>query len=206
MLAFLLNELCMPGRTVYAPIDQQALKQYPFFANLGFYGIELGELEGAKRFLSVTRAILSRREAAVWMTPSGRFQDVRSHSQFQPGLGHIASRAGQVTFLPVALEYTFWEERTPEALVEFGVPIRAGEEAKSKDEWQVDLEARLARAQASLAEKSIARDSDQFEVVLEGSAGIGGWYDFWRRIKSGLTGQAFNPRHGRGPTMKDRHD
>ena len=70
---------------------------------------------------------------------------------------------------------------------------------KSKDEWQAELEFRLEEAQARLAAKAISRDATQFDVVLGGSAGVGGWYDMARRARALLTGNRFNPRHGKTP-------
>jgi 1-acyl-sn-glycerol-3-phosphate acyltransferase len=205
LMAFLLNELYMSNRIAYTPIDQAALEHYPVFRKLGFYGIDLGSLKGARRFLSVTRLLLKRPTAAIWMTPGGKFCDVRSRTLFQPGLGHLAANLRRVALVPLALEYTFWEERTPEALAEFGEPIRASA-GKSKNAWQKELEASLAATQQSLAEKAMARQPEQFDTPLDGSAGVGGWYDLARRTKSFLTGKAFDPRHRRDDARRRADD
>ncbi len=155
LMAFLMNQLYFSGRTVYAPIDLEVLKQYPVFRKLGFYGIDMQSLEGAKRFLSTTRELLKQPKTAIWMTPGGKFADARARTTFEPGLPHVAASTSGVTLVPMALEYPFWEERTPEALAEFGAPFRADDGEKSKEEWQRELEDRLAAAQASLAEKAI---------------------------------------------------
>ncbi len=200
LIAFLLNECYFPGRTAYSPIDQQALEQYPVFRHLGFYGIELHSLAGAKRFLAVSRGLLAQPKTAIWLTPGGRFADVRTRTTFEPGLGHLAASLAGLALVPLALEYPFWEERTPEALVEFGEPIRTTGD-QSKEKWQNELEARLAAAQASLAEKAIARQPEPFDVVLDGSAGVGGWYDLARRTKSLMTGKPFDPHHRRNSAV-----
>jgi 1-acyl-sn-glycerol-3-phosphate acyltransferase len=205
LVAFLLNELYCDGRTVYAPIDQQALARYPVFAKLGFYGIELSSLEGARRFLSVTRELLENPETAIWMTPGGKFADVREKTTFQPGLGHIACSLRNVYLVPVALEYTFWEERTPEALVAFGEPLQTGSVSQSKSWWQTTLEDRLAEAQLELAEKSISRDYGHFDVILDGRGGVGGWYGHWRRFRSMMGGRSFDPRHHQSPSASPTH-
>ncbi len=200
LIATLLNQLFMGGRTAYAPIDQDALDNYPVFRRLGFYGIDLDSLRGAKQFLAVTRELLKHAETAIWMTPGGTFADVRSRTTFQPGLAHLAATVSEVTLVPLALEYTFWEERTPEALVEFGEPVTTRRRKATKEEWRQELEDRLAAVQASLARKAIARAAEEFEIVLDGSAGVGGWYDVLRRAKSFLAGRSFEPRHGHVPT------
>ena len=199
LVGYFLNSEFLDGRTAYAPIDIQALEQYPVFRKLGFYGVDLNSFEGAKQFLAITREVIKKSQVAIWITPTGRFVDVRARSEFQPGLGHLAASAGGVMLLPVAVEYTFWEERTPEALVEFGPVIRTTRSEQSKNDWQSELESQLASAQARLAKKAIARDASQFDVALGGQAGVGGWYDFARRTRSRLNGTDFDPRHGRTP-------
>ncbi len=41
LMAMLLHQLFLRGRTAYAPIDHVALAQYPIFRKLGFYGLDL---------------------------------------------------------------------------------------------------------------------------------------------------------------------
>lgn len=197
LIGYFLHGHFLSRRTAYAPIDHTALKKYPVFQKLGFYGVDLNSLAGAKQFLAITRELLKHATTAIWITPSGQFADVRTRSSFQPGLGHVAATAAGVTLLPIAIEYTFWEERTPEALIEFGHPIRTASGNKSKQDWQAELECRLAETQERLTAKAISRDSSQFEILLGGSAGVGGWYDIARRTRSLLTGASFDPRHGR---------
>ncbi len=196
LIGIVLNERYLRERVAYAPIDQTALRQYPIFRKLGFYGIDLASLDGAKRYLSVTRQLLQKPHTVIWMTPGGTFADVRSRTTFQPGIGHVAASVSGVALVPVAVEYPFWEERTPEALIEFGSIIRTPMSAHTKADWQHELEDRLAAAQASLAAKAISRDAAAFDVVLSGSAGVGGWYDVGRRLRSLLGGSGFDPRHG----------
>ena len=99
--------------------------------------------------------------------------------------------------LPLALEYPFWEERFPEALARFGEPIRAEEHRGRKiDEWSSLLASHLEAVQDALAEQSIRRDTNEFEILIRGSAGVGGVYDIWRRLKAGLQGREYRPEHG----------
>lgn len=196
LVAIYLNLRCLGGRTFYAPIDQSALQEYPVFGRLGFYGIDLNSMSGARRFLAVSRGLLQDANSAVWMTPGGRFSDPRERTVFEPGLSHLATMVPRVTLIPVAFEYPFWEQRTPEALVQFGAPLESQSRALSKAEWHRELEEQLAETQARLAEKAISRDPSEFESWLKGAAGVGGGYDFFRRLRGLLTGSGFDPRHG----------
>jgi hypothetical protein len=109
----------------------------------------------------------------------------------------LAAHCHPVTFQPVAIEYVFWQERTPEVLVELGEPLRALRTcSRSKGEWQVLLEARLAEAQQALAAKAVARDPRPFDVLIDGTVGVGRVYDGLRRLRARWRGQPFDPRHG----------
>lgn len=195
LIAFTLNRHFLHGRTLYAPMDAAKLRKYAVLRRLGVFGVDLKTLQGARQFLSTSQALLRCPKSALWLTPGGSFADVRVKTEFQPGLAHLAASVPNVWLVPVALEYTFWDERTPEALVEFGQPLRSVTGQPDKAAFQTELEARLADAQASLAQKSIVRDPDAFDVLLRGSAGVGGIYDLARRAKSLLTGRRLNTRH-----------
>jgi 1-acyl-sn-glycerol-3-phosphate acyltransferase len=186
-----------PGRRHYSPIDAAALGKYRFFERLGFFGIEPGTARGARRFLSVAQEILSQPDAMLWITAGGRFADPRERPvRLQSGLGHLASRMREGVLLPLALEYPFWEVRFPEALARFGEPISLGYDGLLPDAWTAVLEKRLAAAQDALAAEALARDPASFETLLGGSAGVGGVYDAWRRLRSRVRGERFRPEHG----------
>ena len=204
ILAFYLNKRFLDGRTVYAPIDEAALQQYPVFRKLGFYGLEMDSPEGAKRFLRTTRTLLENPTTAIWMTPGGKFSDPRERTLLQPGLSHVLANISRsasqpaswsLSVIPIALEYTFWEERTPEALVQFGATINVGPSDRTKPEWNSILEDALAAVQDDLARKSIARDYGAFATLEDGAAGAGGLYDAVRKVKSLIGLGSFHARH-----------
>lgn len=199
LIAVLLALRFFPERQSYAPIDAAALQQYPVFRKLGFYGIDLKAREGARHFLTVTRRLLQQPDTVIWMTPGGRFADVRTRTRFQPGLAHLAATVPRVHLLPVAVEYVFWEERHPEALVAFGTPIASEAQRGDKEAWQRQLEIALAAAQEKLAQAAISRDAAAFEVLLSGEAGVGGWYDLARQLRCWVRGRAFDPHHAGHP-------
>jgi hypothetical protein len=98
--------------------------------------------------------------------------------------------------LPLALEYPFWNERFPEALLRFGSPIEAGALAGERTSNLLDhLEGELGANMDRLARLGMSRDPTRFDTLLIGNAGIGGVYDFWRRIKTGIRGKRFTAAH-----------
>jgi hypothetical protein len=127
------------------------------------------------------------------ITAEGAFTDARVRPvRLRPGLAHLARRVPHAVFLPLALEYTFWNESRPEALLRFGKPVDL---ACSAADVQSRLEAALTQTMDVLAEESIARDPTLFQPLLRGTSGVGGIYDTYRRASAVLRGRAFDASH-----------
>jgi 1-acyl-sn-glycerol-3-phosphate acyltransferase len=188
-----------PRQHSFGPMDAGALQKYGILKRLGFFPLERGSPGGARRFLRTAGAILSRQDHALWLTPQGRFTDVRERPvRFEAGLGHLAARLPEVRFIPLALEFVWWQERSPEALVAFGPPVAlpAGQPAAV---IQLHLENALAACQDQLAAASVLRQPSQFRTLLSGRAGVGGVYDLWRRLCARFRGQKFTAHHSEAP-------
>lgn len=198
LIAHFLNRSLFPSRQFYAPIDADALQQYRVFGKLGFYGVQMNTASGAAAFLKQSNSILASGNAAIWMTPEGRFADVRDHSAtLMPGLAHLCNRMSEGAIVPLALEYLFWEERLPVCLAKLGTPINVAEQSqRSKSQWGELLTDQLRKTQGSLAQLAIDRSSQPFDHLLSGKRGAGVVYDSFRRMKSLLTGQRFRSQHG----------
>ena len=198
LVALLLAKHVFPRREHYAPIEAMALSKYRFFGRLGFFGIDAGTPSGAAAFLRTGEAVLARPGGTLWVTAQGSFSDVRCRPlSLRSGTGHLVRRLHRSVVLPLALEYTFWEESRPEALARFGEPLfirNGGQELPVH--WTREIEARLEEAQNLLAADAMARRRDAFEVVLGGSAGVGGLYDRWRAARARLRGERFTSAHG----------
>lgn len=188
------------GRTAFAPMDAAMLKRYKMFHKFGFFGAAQGSRRGAIQFLRTAEAILKSRDNLLFVTPQGRFADVRDRPvRFEAGLGHLALRVERVLFVPVAAEYVFWEERLPEILVRFGEPVevRAGtRSAFDAKDWTTLFERKLTETQDALAIEAQRRKGNDFQMVLRGGAGPGGVYDWWRGLKAKLRGDSFRKEHG----------
>jgi 1-acyl-sn-glycerol-3-phosphate acyltransferase len=198
LLAHYMNQRLFKPRQFYAPIDASALQKYKVFEKLGFFGVDLQSTRGAASFLKTTAEIFRRPESALWLTPEGRFADVRDHdAELMPGLSHLCSRLDRGIVVPMSLEYVFWEERLPECLIRFGDWVSIEKSGrKSKSEWSDELATRLRDNQARLAELVIARSADPFTNLLRGQQGARGMYDWSRRIKIWFPGGNFQAAHG----------
>jgi 1-acyl-sn-glycerol-3-phosphate acyltransferase len=177
-----------PERRHFGPIDAVSLQTYRFFGKLGFFSIEPGTARGARRFLEVSQEILSRPDAALWIAAEGRFTDPRDRPvKLRSGIGHLASRVRNAVLLPLALEYPFWEERSPEALARFGEEITSGDADLAAADWTPILEDCLESVLDALATEARCRDLARFEVLLEG-AGAGGVSSAWKKLRARFRG------------------
>lgn len=199
-LVFLfVGECLFPDRLSYGPIDARALGQYRFLERIGFIGIEPGTWRGSARFLRMARAAGRRGDVIFWTTAQGEFSDPRRRpSEIRPGVGHAVAAADGGWVVPFAVEYPFWNERLPEALVAFGTALRPADfPGRSADEWTAELARALETTQDRLAAAAQRRDAAAFTTLLAGRVGVGPVYDAVRRVGAWLRGERFHAAHGR---------
>ena len=198
LVALALAKATFKERSHYAPIDSAALSKYPIFKQFGFFGIERATVKGSRDFLQVGSAILADSTSALWVTGEGVFTDVRTRPvTLRNGIGHLVHSVGRVALVPLAVEYTFWEERSPEVLVCWGQPTLIATGFRKRPTHWKDLAARaVEQAMDRVAELSKHREKQSFDVLLSGSSGIGGIYDFWRGLRARAAGRPFEGRHG----------
>ncbi len=181
----------------FAPIDDVALSSYRFFERLGFFGIKLHSIQGASKFLQTSLALMQRDDTVLWITAQGEFTDPRSRPvKLMQGVGHLAKRMDRGYILPLALEYPFWQERTPEALACFGTPISLAEEDDfTSTEWTERVSKSLEETQDLLAREACKQEAGHFQTLMGGKTGVGGIFDYWRRFKAFLLGRKFRSDH-----------
>lgn len=202
IIAFILSDL-WPNRQNFAPIDAKALRQYRFLSKVGMFGVEQGTARGAREFLRTGHTILTNDQVTLWVTAQGEFTDVRSRPvQLRGGVGHLSECMDNGVIIPIALEYSFWNERTPEALVAFGQPMTIADCAcESAETWTAQIARSLETIQDVLAIESQSRDDRRFDVLVQGRAGVGGIYDWGRRMRAWMSGRRFHAEHS--PSFAD---
>lgn len=198
LFALYLSQRFFGGRQNYGPIASKGLSKYKFFEKLGFFGIDPETPAGSARFVRIGQSVLSRADCALWVTAQGHFTDSRCRPiAFESGVGYLAHRLTHFAMLPLALEYTFWNERTPEAFVCFGEPLYvANGDEKPAREWTALFSRRLEETQDALARQVMQREASHFQTLLEGRAGVGGVYDLWRSLRARISGKPFRQEHG----------
>ncbi len=195
VLLLLLSDRLLPQTRGFGPMDASALARYGLLRRMGIFGIDPSTRRGAADFLRISLGTLqANADAALWVTAEGQFTDPRCRPiRLRSGIAHLARRLPQAVFIPLALEYSFWNEARPEALARFGEPIEGG--GGSVAEWTDRLEAALHRTMDVLATESTTRDPALFHTLLGGLRGLGGIYDLIRRLQALAAGRRFDPSH-----------
>jgi 1-acyl-sn-glycerol-3-phosphate acyltransferase len=194
LTGLLLSEFLLSGTHLYVPMDEAALEHFGLFKRLGAFPVQMGTTRGAAQFLRSSMQVLRRKRAVLWITPQGAFTDVRARPvTLQSGLAVLAKRVPGVTIIPMAFEYTFWNERLPEILINVGEPLVLAKDGTVPD--QAALQATMTRTLEELATLGIARNAAAFQTVLEGRSGVGGVYGAWQRLRDALRGPGHKPDH-----------
>ena len=202
MVSILLAKTLLPGRRHYAPMDASPLARYPILRKVGIFPVELATVRGAVQFLRTSEAVLNS-GGVLWVTPQGRFADVRERPlAFKAGLAALVARVPKAAVLPLAVEYTFWNERLPEALLHFAQPVSVDAHGTTETKTRV-LEAALEAAMDALRAAAMTRDPLAFDVLLEGSRGTGGFYALGRRLRALAGGKGFQEDHSARDAKED---
>jgi len=212
MILIHLTQAFLPERTHYAPIDAAALEQYKFFAKIGFFGVEQDTRRGPVDFLRKSEAILNTPNTALWVTAEGEFTDPRKRPvQLKPGVAHLAQRMPSAMLLPIALEYTFWDQPKAEALMRSGEPIQAESLAgQSVEQINETLTGNLQHTMDALASEAQQRNPEHFDTLIDGQVRVSLVYDAWRGFWARLRGKRFSAKHrvhhGTGHRQGRKHD
>jgi hypothetical protein len=195
----LMQRYAFPDRAGYGPMDAESLGRYGILKRIGVFGLNLETRAGAARFLHAGSGILRTPRTVLWVTAEGGFSDPRCRPvRLRRGVSHLMRSQPNLVAIPLAIELTFWNESTPEALLRFGTLVRS-DTGQSVAAWDALLADRLTETMDRLAVDAIARDPARFENVLAGRAGIGGVYDLWRRGKAWVRGERPRLDHEQQP-------
>jgi 1-acyl-sn-glycerol-3-phosphate acyltransferase len=200
IVGMLLCRSYFPERDYFAPIDAEALRKYPIFRKLGYFGIQANSTSGAAEFLRQAAYILNQPKASLWITPEGKFTDPREDNPpFLPGVAHVVARSSPVHCLPLAIEYAFIDERQPLILCRFGRLLsNDGAQPLDKAQWHPRLVAEMRRNQAILADQIIRKDWSSFKTLLRSTSGSRSLGQILRRPWSILASQR---RHQHGQSF-----
>jgi 1-acyl-sn-glycerol-3-phosphate acyltransferase len=192
LVALLLGTLCS-ARQACAPMDEAMLRKFGFFRRLGIFGIRPEDPRGLPAMVAyVLERFAQESQATLWITPQGRFCDVREPIELRPGAAAVAARAQRqgmkLEVVVVAVEYGFWVDQKPEVFVR-AARVEAEESAAdasgtlSTAAWQRKLQEAMQRCADELATLVRARDASAFESLITAGGGINPAMDAWQRLR-----------------------
>ncbi len=185
-------DLWMPGRTPAAPMDATQLEKFGIFKKLGIFGVDPDDAAGLR---AMTRYVIDIFEnqplPTLWITPQGRFADVRSPIVVRPGAASIAAAvcrserlgAGTLRVVSLSVEYGFWHEQRPELFLR-AIAVDPPADPASTGGWRRAMETAMNANAAALATAVMSRDPERFEVVAAGRAArTNPLYDLWLKVR-----------------------
>ncbi len=185
-----------PNRENRAPFDAAMLARYRVFERIGAFGVDLDSPRGAAQFLprpgdpdTIRHGPLDHRAGPLRGCPCPAPRSA-------PGRGPARRDRPDALFVPLALEYAFWDERGAEAFAAFGPGIPGAElAALPRADRLARLEGDLTATLDRLSADVISREPERFRALVAGRKGVGGVYDLWRRLSARLAGRRFDPAH-----------
>ncbi|HLP83626.1 MAG TPA: lysophospholipid acyltransferase family protein [Phycisphaerales bacterium] len=188
LVALMVGRALCPSRTGCAPMDARELAKFGMLRKLGIFGIDPDD---ARSLPAMTRYVLERfereRRGTLWITPQGRFMDVREAIALRPGAAAIAARAKNVRVVSLAIEYGFWVDQKPEVFVRLERVSLPGEASASTAHWHAAMTKAMQSNGDALAGLVRARDAAGFEALWAEESGKDGSVhpvmDWWLRLR-----------------------
>jgi 1-acyl-sn-glycerol-3-phosphate acyltransferase len=170
LVGLILKASFFPDHTLFAPIDAAELRRYKILSKIGFFGVQRDSRRGVIEYFRTAEKILANPKHLLAVTPQARFVDARDRPvQFQKGLGHLATLVKRVLFVPVAIEYAFWDRPLPQIFCRFGKSIEVSADNSiglTGWHWTSVFERHLELAQNALAKEVCLRDPGRFEDLM----------------------------------------
>lgn len=126
-------------------MNEDGLKQYPFFRRLGAFSINRDQPKEIIKSLQYSEKLM-RQANPVWLFPQGEVQNQEIRPlQFQTGIGYLLARFEEVTVKPVTFYYSFGEDQKPIASIQIGEGIVIEGKSKSRKHWTAHFQDVLER-------------------------------------------------------------
>jgi 1-acyl-sn-glycerol-3-phosphate acyltransferase len=194
LVAVLLTRLYLPDRPMLAAMDRAELERFAILRRLGIFGIDPDDprsLQAQTEFLG--RRFTERPRATFWITPQGRFTDVREDIRLRPGAAAVAARLDpEPMVVALAMDYCFWNDRKPELCMRV-IPVHASARSDgplSTTDWVRAMTSTMRENQNELTKLTIRRDpQDWLQVIAPRQhQKTNPVYDLWLRLR-GRSGQ-----------------
>ena len=164
-------------------MDANQLEQFGIFKSIGVFGVDPEDPASLEVMNDwVAERFEESPKTNMWITPQGRFTDVREPIRPRPGIASIAARHPEATVASLSMEYVFWENARPECLLQIEhVPVP---EHPTTAGWLRAITGTMQRNADDLAAHATARTPEAFRTILGGDAsGTHPVYDLWLRMR-----------------------
>ena len=183
MVGLLLHGRFMANRTPSSPMDAVQLARFGIFRRAGVFGIDPDDPRSLGRMEAWVRERFEEDPGTtLWLTPQGRFTDVRTPIRPRPGMATIAAAHPRASVFALAIEYPFLLDSRPEIclrLIEIPAP-----ENPTITGWQRRITESMQENGDALAEIVKARSTEGLEPVLStGRTSIHPVYNLWLRLR-----------------------
>lgn len=162
-------------KDAFAMIDEEGLRQFPFFRKLGAFSIDRS---GGRKMLQSLQYAKDQLHSnnSVWIFPQGQEEHLEKRPlRFSSGISRIVSGRENVPVIPVSLYYSYFHKQTPYLFIETGQPIYLtnSTDGSSYSSITTYLETQLTEQLDQLAEDIIEeKRMDSFEILLKGKATV----------------------------------
>lgn len=172
----------LPGRPGYAPMEAGQLAKFGILKKLGVFGIEADDAASLPAMVDYLHARWKAEPIAVlWITPQGRFADVRERIVVRPGVSAVAASLDSPRVVSVASEMVFWTEKKPELLLRLAT-VQPPERA-SVAGWHRAITRGMQANADALRDAAVPRDASRFTLIGgSGAASTNVFYDMWLRL------------------------
>jgi len=182
LVALFVESYFVSQRPGLAPIDNEQLKRFGFFKRLGLFGIDPDDPKSLQAMRSyVLDAFQADARTMLWLTPQGRFTDVRVPIRIRPGAANIAASLSDVCVVSIAVEYIFWQESRAEVLLRAALVEAPAQ--KSTAGWQRVMTHGMQANSDALADIAQSRDPSQFKALVGDRARTSFFYDLMLRLR-----------------------
>jgi hypothetical protein len=206
LVGVLLADTYLPHRTCFAPMDRAQLERFAFMRKLGIFGIDPDDPDSEPAMRAYVSTLFAQHtQPTLWITPQGRFTDVREPISLRPGSASIAARTQLSHVVCVAIEYNFWQDQRPEVFLRFA---SCEAERATTASWQRSMTITMQANQDELSTLVRKRDPEPFTCLIGGDAArINPVYDLWLRLrgKRGSIEATRTPRSSDTSSLSPKH-
>lgn len=189
LVAVLLSRENLPDRPMLAAMDRAELERFGILRRIGVFGIDPDDpesLDAQVRYLGERFATEPR--ATFWITPQGRFTDVREPVRLRPGAAAVAARLErEPRVVALAMDYCFWNDRKPELCMRVRPVVaenRRGIRPTTAD-WMRAMTHAMQENQNALTELVLRRNPEDWTPVFASRRhqNTNPVYDLWLRLR-----------------------